>query len=275
MQANEMQKLIDKMFDLTKNKETIPQLYIPVEQFAKEKASQTLGNAAFHGYEKHGIKSPIMSIENPPYGMAISTAEDLKDLVEMTRQRFVENATKNGKMSESEAKNAAEKLIGATWDTSHISMIRKQGFDKDKLVQQAEVIAPYVKHIHLNDNLGTTHTDLPPGMGDLPMKEILEKIEAKNSKTAKIFEGGNFFQHFQTSPHPYVLEGVGSPMYSAMQQPYWNQAIGFQQGYFGGYGTILPDQHFSMYGGGFSQLPTELGGQVTGRSSRFAGTPNA
>jgi hypothetical protein len=44
--------------------------------------------------------------------------------------------------------------------------------------------------------------------------------------------------------------------------------------YFSGYGATLPEQHFSMYGGGFSSLPTELGGQVPGTGGRrFAGTP--
>ena len=48
--------------------------------------------------------------------------------------------------------------------------------------------------------------------------------------------------------------------------PYWNQAAGASGGYWAGYGQTLPEQHFSMYGSGFSNLPTELGGQMSGKS---------
>jgi hypothetical protein len=35
---------------------------------------------------------------------------------------------------------------------------------------------------------------------------------------------------------------------------------------------MLPEQHFSMYGSGFSTLPAEVGGEAKGRS-RLSGTP--
>ena len=142
------------------------------------------------------------------------------------------------------------------------------------MVKQAETIAPYVKHVHLNDNFGYTHTDLPPGMGDLPIKEIMEKFKEKDFKGKHIFEGGNFFQHFKTAPHAMVLEAMGSPLYSMQAQPSWTNVYGTMGTYSGGYGPFLPTQHFSTYGAGFSGLPQELGGQVSGAQSRFAGTPN-
>jgi hypothetical protein len=39
--------------------------------------------------------------------------------------------------------------------------------------------------------------------------------------------------------------------------------------------AYMPEKHFSIYGGGFSGLPQELGGQIAGTQSRFSGTPNA
>ncbi|MBI2046607.1 sugar phosphate isomerase/epimerase [Candidatus Pacearchaeota archaeon] len=267
-----LQGLINNMQAITNDRDISPKIYEPIEKFTKDKASDTFSGVALNAYKKFGKSAPIVSIENPPYGTAISTAQDLKDLVEITRQRFVEKAKQQG-MSESEAKNAAEKLIGVTWDTSHISMMRKQGFGPERLIEEAKTIAPFVKHVHLNDNFGSTHTDLPPGMGSVPMKEVLKELDEAGFKGKKVFEGGNFFQHFQTSPHPYVLEGVGSPLYSMMNAPYWNQASGFQQGYFSGFGTYLPEQHFSIYGSGFSGLPAELGGQIAGKQSRMSGTP--
>lgn len=252
-----------------------PQLFEPVEKFTKEKASQTLGNVAFKAYDKFGEKAPILSIENPPYGSALARAEDLKDLIEMSRQRFKEKLMEEKNMSAGQAEEAAKKLIGATWDTSHISMMRKQGFKEEKLTEEAKIIAPFVKHVHLNDNFGSTHTDLPPGMGTVPIKDILKEFEKEGFKGKKVFEGGGFFQHFQTSPHPYVLEAMGSPLYGMMAAPYWNQAAATYGSYFAGYGTMLPEQHFSLYGAGFSGMPSELGGQIPGKQSRLGGTPTA
>jgi len=270
---------LQRLSDLERNQKVrekgdpYPNMFIPVEQFAKEKASKTLGNVAFNAYKKFGETAPIVSIENPPYGMTVSRAQDLKDLIKQSREVFVEQAMKEHHMSKGDAEKAAEKIIGATWDTSHIAMLRKQGFDNKKLIEEAKIIAPFVKHVHLNDNFGSTHTDLPPGMGNTPIKEVLEEFDKKGFKGKKVFEGGNFFQNFQQSPHPYVLEGLGSPIYTSGEGPTWNEAFGRYGSYFAGFGTTLPEQHFSMYGGGFSALPTELGGQIQRRGSGFSGTP--
>jgi len=273
-----LQIMINKMQEVTDSRggnKPIPELYKPVEEFTKEKAADTLSNVALHAYKKFEDKAPIISVENPPYGMAISTASDLKELIEKSRKKFAEKLVKERKMSMEQAKKTAEKLIGVTWDTSHISMMRKQGFKEEELVKEAKKIAPYVKHVHLNDNFGSTHTDLPPGMGNVPIKEILKEFEKAGVKGKKVFEGGNFFQHFQTSPHPYVLEALGSPLYGAMMQPYWNQITATYGNYFAFPSAYFPEQHFSLYGGGFSSLPQELGGQVPGKRDRVSGTPMA
>jgi hypothetical protein len=248
-----------------------PLQYRKVEDFAKEKASETLSNVALNTYNKFGKTSPIISIENPPYGSAISNAEDLKELIKDTRKKFTQKLVNQG-ISKSEAQDQAKKLIGATWDTSHISMMRKQGFGKEKIVEETRKIAPYVKHVHLNDNFGSTHTDLPPGKGDLPMSEIMKELENAKFKGKKIFEGGNFFQHFQTSPFQYQLEGAGSPLYGAGGVT-WNQ-LGGMGAYYMGQGPINPSIHHSTYGSGFTTLPLELGGEMPGGASRFSGTPN-
>ena len=282
--SDALQNLINTMQEVTSSKRNrktgeiispAPQIYKPVEDFTKDKASETLGNVAFNSYKKFGDTSPIISIENPPYGTALSRGKDLKELVEKSREKFVKKLVKEKGMSTSAAKDAAEKLIGVTWDTSHISMMRKSGFKKDKLVKEAEIIAPLVKHVHYNDNFGHTHTDLPPGMGDVPLGKIMKKFEKAGFKGKKVFEGGAFFQHFQTSPHPYVLEATGSPLYGMTMPPYWNQIQSSHGNYSSGFGTMLPEQHFNLYGAGFSTLPTELGGQVAGKQSRFSGAPNA
>ena len=70
------------------------------------------------------------------------------------------------------------------------------------------------------------------------------------------------------------LEGLGSPMYETGAGPRWNQAPAFQEGYFSGYGMMLPPQNYQMWGSGFmASLPTELGGQMPGRGGGMSGTP--
>ena len=250
-----------------------PQMYVPVEEFAIDKSSETFANAAFTAYKKLGDKAPIVSIENPPYGGAFGNARDLKNLIEESRAKLAKKIEKDKGLKAEAAKQIASTMIGATWDTSHNSMMRAKGFEKNELVKQAEIIAPYVKHVHLNDNFGFSHTDLPPGMGDVPFDKIMEKLKKKGYKGKAIFEGGNFFQHFKTAPHGMVLEAMGSPMYSSVAGPTWSQTYGTMGAYSGGYGPFLPQQHFSTYGSGFSGLPQELGGQVGGGQSRMSGTP--
>jgi len=50
-----------------------PQMNVPIEKFAVEKSSQSFGNTAFAAFKKFGSKAPVISIENPPVGFALST----------------------------------------------------------------------------------------------------------------------------------------------------------------------------------------------------------
>jgi len=249
-----------------------PKLYKKVEDFAVDKSAQTLGNTAFEAYKNYGDKSPIISIENLYPGMAFSKSEELKKLVEGAREKFVEKAKKQG-MSTSEAQDAAKKLIGVTWDVGHLNMLRKAGYNEEEIRKETEKIAKFVKHVHLTDNFGFTDSHLPPGMGNVPIKKILEELEKAGFKGKKIIEAGGFVQHFKVSPASYILEAMGSPLYSMMAQPYWNQITSTYGRYFALPSAYLPEQHFSIYGSSFSTLPVELGGQMAGKQSRMTGTP--
>ena len=255
----------------TLNKITIPQIYRPLEDFAREKSVETFANVAWDSYKKFKDKAPIISIENPPVGSAFARAEDLKNIVEKSREQFVKIAKKEG-VSESEARQQAEKLIGVTWDVGHINMLRKHGYESKDIVKESEKIKPLLKHIHLSDNFGFEHTELPMGMGNVPIKEIMKKLGKEGFEAKKVIEAGNWWQHFKSPPVQESLEAFGSPIYSMKMAPYWNQSAGFQQGYFSGYGTMLPQGNYNMFGAGFSQLPSELGGQMPGQQgSRLSG----
>jgi hypothetical protein len=198
----------------------------------------------------------------------------LANLIQKSRENFAKNLVEKENMNQKEANKIAEKLIGATWDVGHINMLRKQGFEGKDVVSETEKIAKYVKHVHLSDNFGMEHTELPMGMGNVPLKEIMNKLGKEGYDAKKIIEAGDWWQHFQTAPIQESLEGLGSPMYTVGKSPYWNQALGFQQNYFGGYGMMLPQGNYETFGAGFSQLPMELGGQRRGgEGSRMSGRP--
>ena len=193
----------------------------------------------------------------PPAGFALSTGNDIRDIVVASRQQFVNKAIADG-MSENEAKKQAEKFIGATWDVGHINMLRKFGYEEKDIIKEAEAVAPYIKHVHLSDNFGFEHTELPMGMGNVPLKEIMEKLGEKGFNARKIIEASAWWQHFRSPPFQEVLEAVGSPLYSMNMAPYWNNAPGLVQGYSSGYGQMLPQINYETFGAGFSRLPTEL-----------------
>jgi hypothetical protein len=153
-------------------------------------------------------------------------------------------------------------------------MLRKYGYSEEEIVKETEKVAPYVKHVHLSDNFGFEHTELPMGMGNVPLKEMMKKLGEKGVKAKKVIEAASWWQHFKTPPFQEVLEAVGSPVYSMKMAPYWNQAAGLQEGYFSGYGQMLPQINYETFGAGFSQLPQELGGQIPGaKGGRMSGRP--
>jgi len=250
-----------------------PEVFKSADDYALEKSHETFGNVAWESYKKFGKKSPIISIENPPANMGLSRAKDLKDMVEGAREQFVKNATENG-MSKNAAEKEAEKLIGVTWDVGHINQLRQFGFSGKDIIKEAEKIAPLVKHMHFSDNFGMENTELPMGMGNVDLKEVMRKLGKKGEEARKIIEAHHWWQFQQTSPVGVSMEAVGSPIYSMKMSPYWNQIAGFQEGYFGGYGTIFPPINYETFGTSFSTLPAELGGQRPGSGrGRMSGTP--
>ncbi len=268
-----MREIIDDGVETLKDIKAPPQIYKDLNEFSKEKAVETFSNVAFNSFRKFGDKSPIISIENPPVGGAFARGEELKDIVEKAREKFVEKAVKEG-IGAREARESAEKLIGVTWDVGHINMMKKYGYEDKDIVKETEKVASLVKHIHLSDNFGFEHTELPMGMGNVPIKEILEKLGKEGFDAKKIIEAGNWWQHFRTPPFRETLEAFGSPIYAMNMAPYWNQDIGFQRDYFGGYGAMLPQINYETFGTGFSRLPMELGGQRPGaEGGRMSGRP--
>jgi len=255
-----------------------PQIFEDTEKFAMEKAAKTFGNLAMKSYDKFGTTAPILAIENLYPGVAFNRAKDMKKLVEKSRKNFANQLIEEENMSKSEAKEIAKKHLGVTWDVGHLNIMKKHGFtDKDVIEQTKEITKDktMVKHLHLTDNFGYADTHLPPGMGNVPIKGILEELEktGRLGEMRQIVEAGGFVQHFKKSPHPLALSAIGSPIYGMKAGPSWNDAMNIQGSYFGGYGSVNPQIHHSYFGAGFTTMPVELGGQMPGGQSRFGGTP--
>ncbi len=285
----EVQNKINEGTRLLKDEDVRPRLYRPLKEFAIDKSSDTFANVALHAYQnskKYGTAPGIISIENPPAGMSgLTRAEELVALVEASRKKFVKNAVDKKIMSESEAKKTAEQIIGATWDVGHINSIQKWGYNKQDVLGQAQKISKYVKHMHIADNLGFEDAELPIGMGNVPIDEILNNPEWGENfrKAKKAIETGDWFSRqgglgMTKTPVVESLSGLTAPVYSSPSMDgsaYWNNAVMNDGGYFGGLGPINPEGHHSMYGAGFSQLPAYLGAEMPGKAtnSSFSGAP--
>jgi len=270
VQSETLQKMLNVLNNGHGEHQFQPEVYQLLDDFSRDKSTTTFANVALNSYKKFKDKAPIVSVENPPVGTAFATGEDLKKIIEESRKKFVKTAVDKGVMSEKEAKKQAERLLGVTWDVGHINMMRKHGFESEDIIKQSKAVAPFVKHVHLSDNFGFEHTELPMGMGNVPLKEIMEKLGKKGFEAKKVIEAAQWWQHFKTSPFKESIHSMSSPIYS-MKMPYWNQSIGLQQDYLGGYGEIFPPVSFETFGASFSGLPKELGGQRQGGGSRLTG----
>jgi hypothetical protein len=254
--------------------EISPNMFVPLNKFVIDKSSQTFANVAETAYNKFGKTAPMINIENPPAGGGLSKAEDLRELIKESRKKLAENLRKNKGLGKSEAKQISEQMIGATWDVGHINMLRKQGYEEKDIIKQTEIIAPFVKHVHLSDNFGFEHTELPMGMGNVPTKEIMKRLGEKGFEGKKIIEAGNWWQHFSEkgggNPFKPTIEAFNSPAYAMKAGPSWGTPPGIGS-YYAGHGTVNPAIHHSIYQAGFTTLPAELGGQMPGpEKGRFA-----
>ena len=285
----ELNKKVDMMHDqqyreLQRNLNALPapEKFISTNNLAKEKTAETVSNVVFEAYKKYKDNAPLMLLENLMPEGTLGSAQDLVDTIEASRTKLVNKLIKEKNMGKDKAEDVANKLIGVTWDVGHINFMRKHGYTEADVIRETKKIAPYVKQVHITDNFGFNDAHLPPGMGNAPIKEemveIVREMRKKGlefKKGSVIVEAGSYVGQFKESPHPPTLEYFESPLYTYKAKPYWKDIWETEAPYGLGYGTILPEQHFQMYGAGFSNLPVDLGGPISQDRSRFAGTPNA
>ncbi len=147
-----------------------------LEEIALEKASDSIAETALNFYKNPKLReNAFISIETFFPEDFFATGKDMKNLIQKSREKFIERLKKEG-ISEEKAKKVAEELIGITLDMGHWNLwkSRNPSVDDKWLIKQVREIAPYVKHVHLTDNEGISDTHQEIGTGNVPNKEALE-----------------------------------------------------------------------------------------------------
>jgi|GEM_PF-1981722 len=287
--------------DILQSKTPAPPIFMPWEDFAREKASKTFANLAIHSVDvarnpkKYGLDAkplkpdmaPVIAVENVLPEGAFGTGETLRQVIVESRKKFEVEAPKKLGISQAEAKKLGEKLIGATWDIGHINMYRKyltaQGFNeeqiKKKIEEENKAILKDIRHIQISDNFGFDDAHMAPGMGNVPIKEFMAQVEKeKGLKGVRtIIEHGSHVTTWRENPTLHNLRYFNTPIYGFQTVPSWGGEAGAAHSYFmgtggysGGYGAILPPWHFIEYQGehggpGFARMPTALGAPLPGQ----------
>jgi|GEM_PF-1538357 len=261
--------------------------YIDIVDFEKDKAAETIKNAALYAYEKYGKKAPVISVENPYPYVPFGRPKDLLRLVTEARERLAKDLVKKKHMSKSEAKKLAEKLIGVTWDVGHINLLKQYGFDDKKLLEEFKELNKkgVIKHVHITDNFGYEDSHLAPGWGNVPIKEYLKELEKKGYFGKFVIEAGGAEQMHQETkgivPMPYgpTLAYFGSSIYSAL--PQGERWTDFVDEFSAMYSPEFPTPRESVYQGYFTNLYGSFSGvpgvfgaaQKEGESkSKFSGS---
>lgn len=250
--SNASELLLDSL------RKTQPKMYEPLEDFAREQASTTIANIAAEQFKEHGDKANTIAIENFHPNMAFGRAEQLRDLIDEAKEKFVQKVVSEQHIGKETAVREANRLIGATWDLAHINMLRGKGIGKEEIIKETGKIASVVKKVHLSDNFGFHDSHLSPGMGNTPTKEIMKDIEARlGKKPTAIVESGAFEAQFKQPAYPYALEAMGSSFYYPVMASYWAVPPG--------HAATLPEPYMS----GFAPVPKELGAGTGAKKSGY------
>lgn len=292
---SQQRKAQEKELDITRLQVTevtqmpTPEIWRPVGEFSRENTVKTISEVMMKAYNKFKEDAPMLAVENFWPNTPMSSAKELKQAVDDARKLFTEQLIKEKGLHKDKAEQVAEKLIAATWDIGHIYNLRKAGYEGKELekevIEQTKHIAPVTRHVHVTDNFGFHDSHLAPGMGQVPVAQIMKELDKKWSELREqgklqieprsIVEAGGLVGEIGQDPTIPTLRFFNSPLYKMGTQagygPQWRDSA------LPGYHTVFtefPQQHFNLYGSSFSTLPKELGGQITGDKSRFSDTPS-
>ncbi len=164
----------------------------PIEDVAIEKSTDTLATLGIKAYEitkKKALNQPVyIAAENwvPEAGFG-THPEELLYLIKKAREKMKEKLVKEYHMKPKDAEKLAKQHIKITLDTEHLALWQnyfqpktgeneKEAFlkwfkEKIKKLIDEDVIG----NVHLVDSVGG-HEQMPPGEGELPLKEIVQEL---------------------------------------------------------------------------------------------------
>ncbi|PIN73850.1 hypothetical protein COV20_01920 [Candidatus Woesearchaeota archaeon CG10_big_fil_rev_8_21_14_0_10_45_16] len=197
--------------------------------------------------------------------------DEIIDLVKGSREKMVE-LLKQNKISEDEAKKRAESHITITFDTGHLNMWRKywkadpgktllqnDNDFNDWMLEKVKKMAPYIGHVHLDDNYGYHDDHLAPGEGNTPVRDIVKTLKESGYKGELIVEPGADYTTDVTGFHSVMKtwRHFGMPVYGKgsgiSQGRGWGQ-VGY--GFFGQnqppyfvFGGYSPSEDWTLWSG--------------------------
>lgn len=172
-----------------------------ITQYAKEESTANIAKIAMYGYEvekKRKLKKPlVISPENVFTEMYGGHPDELREIIQKSRDEFTKLLMMKKKISASDAKKIAHERIKATFDIGHANLWRKyyQGSDEDFkkwLINKVKKLNKegIIGHVHVADNFGYDDEHLAPGQGNVPLKEFIEELKKSGLSKEIIVEPG-------------------------------------------------------------------------------------
>lgn len=200
---------------------------VNMEDYALAQSAKGYTDLAMYAFDrsKKTSKPIALTLENvypETYG---STADEIINVVNKTRDEFTRRLMLERKLSKDEAKEAAKNHVKITFDTGHLNMWRKyfqqkEGETPDEAdkrfkkwyLGQVEKLAKegIIGNLHLADNFGYDDAHLVVGQGNVPIKEVMEIMKKHGFKDKIAVEGG--FNQGREGFHD-VWNLMGSPIY--------------------------------------------------------------
>jgi hypothetical protein len=216
-----------------------------LDKYGLRKSAESVAELAMYAWKKEKALDDADKLQKPmfispeavfpeQYG---SHPQELKKIVQASRERMVERLKKRGK-SVAEAKTIAENHIKCTFDVGHINTWRKyfdgSAADFNKwLVGQAKQLQKegIIGHVHLSDNFGYEDEHLASGEGNAPIKDFIKTIRAEGYKGPAIVEGGAQGRDREHEALMRTMKHLNSPFYTIEggEPVGWAQ---IEQGYF-------------------------------------------
>jgi sugar phosphate isomerase/epimerase len=241
----------------------------PIEEVGMVKTADSLARTAMYAYDveqKKGLKKPLfIAPENlfPETGFG-AHPQELKEIVQKSREKMADLLVVQKGMSESHAKEVASEHIKATFDIGHATTWRKyfQGSDKefkDWVVGQVKdlVKSGIIGHVHIADNFGYYDEHLTPGEGIAPIREMVEEIKKAGLKVSYTVEPGAQDPAKQYEALYGTWRLFGSNIYAAVAPGGWSDTwTNVQNSYFGRtqspnyiVGDIRPSEDWTLWSG--------------------------